>query len=99
MNLINDISSIMNIKFILYTFHRSLLFIIVFLCLFLFLKNKTVNRLLYLFGFFFIGAYIPQLYIDKLENVWYIFFNALLVDIGVIFMFINYIRFIRAKLI
>ena len=83
------------LKFYIKIFHGSLLFILFFTCVYLFIKKKSIIRFLFLIGIFFFGAFRPQLYITDINNLSYLYANALFIDIGVLCVFISYIIAIK----
>ena len=83
------------LRFYIQMFHIGLLFILFCVSLYWFLKDKNVIRFCFLAGIYFIGAFRPQLYIVEGKSLFYLYLNALFVDIGVIFLFVS--QFIATK--
>jgi hypothetical protein len=85
------------LRFYIIMFHIALLFILFCIALYYYLKDRNLIRLCFLVGIFFIGAFRPQLYIVGTPNLLYFYANALFVDIGIIIIFIAYIKLLRNK--
>ena len=85
------------LRFYIIMFHIALLFILFCIASYYFLKDRNFIRLCFLAGIFFIGAFRPQLYIVETQSLLYLYANAIFVDIGIIIIFIAYIKLLKNK--